>query len=576
MRHLTILAQDPSILVGGRILRERVAVPVENLAPGPWGHRVQILDYDASAERLYAPLDLPTYADDADGDPYTEVSDRELLRDPKFHAQNAYAIVMRTLGRFEFALGRRVSWGFGSHQIRVAPHAFSEANAFYSERDQCLLFGYFPARAGGTVFSCLSHDIVAHETTHALLDGIRNRFSDPSSPDQASFHEAFADVVALLSVFSLPRVVMAGLQLAEQRGTNSGVARSRNNPRTVARSALAVEQLRRNVLLGLADEMGQEMSDVRGQPLRRSATLTPSTKWVDDPAFAEPHRRGEILVAAMMNAFLGVWAERVEQLGDVGNKRVDLERAAEEGSASADYLLTMAIRALDYTPPVHLEFCDFLSALLTADRELRPDDSRYRFRDHLRASFASYGIRPATTTRTPEAGLWRMIEDDSYSYEHTHFDSLQHDPVEICRFLWENRQPLELCDGAYTRVASVRPCLRVGPDGFSLRETVAEYVQSLDLLASELASYGIAAPEGMPMDTPVQLSGGGTLVFDEFGRLKLNVHNRLLNADRQTRRLRHLWNFGAFDRGARALRYFSRIHRLRATDAPTTSAEEWL
>ena len=34
--------------------------------------------------------------------------------------------------QFERALGRRLSWSFGGHQIKVAPHAFAEANAFYS------------------------------------------------------------------------------------------------------------------------------------------------------------------------------------------------------------------------------------------------------------------------------------------------------------------------------------------------------------------------------------------------------------------------------------------------------------
>ena len=35
---------------------------------------------------------------------------------------------MRTLAHFEKALGRRVSWSFGGHQLKVAPHAFAEAN----------------------------------------------------------------------------------------------------------------------------------------------------------------------------------------------------------------------------------------------------------------------------------------------------------------------------------------------------------------------------------------------------------------------------------------------------------------
>src|SRR5262249_8804805 len=131
----------------------------------------------------------------------------KILGDPHFHAQNVYAIIMRTLARFEFALGRRASWGFGQHQLKVAPHAFADANAFYSEADEALGFGYFPGRDGNIVFSCLAHDVVVHETTHALVDGLRERFTDPSSPDQAAFHEGFADIVAILSVFSLPDVV---------------------------------------------------------------------------------------------------------------------------------------------------------------------------------------------------------------------------------------------------------------------------------------------------------------------------------------------------------------------------------
>ena len=124
--------------------------------------------------------------------------EQRLLADPNFHAQHTYAIVMRVLARFEFALGRRVKWGFHGHQLHIAPHAFCEANAFYSKEDRALYFGYFWNKKKEPVFTCLSHDIVAHETTHALLDGLRNRYSDPSGPDQAAFHEGFSDVVALL------------------------------------------------------------------------------------------------------------------------------------------------------------------------------------------------------------------------------------------------------------------------------------------------------------------------------------------------------------------------------------------
>src|SRR5688572_12807578 len=212
-RRMTIVAQDPAVTdEQGRIVTAQVDIPAERLAPGPCGYRVHVIDYDSSSRTLYQPAVLDPLPSDSDRPPLFEnPSNDVILGDPRFHAQNVYAIAMRILGRFEFALGRRVSWGFSSHQIKVAPHAFADANAFYSERDESLLFGYFPGSQGKPIFSCLSHDVVAHETTHALIDGLRGRFTDPSSPDQAAFHEGFADVVALLSVFALRDVVKAML-----------------------------------------------------------------------------------------------------------------------------------------------------------------------------------------------------------------------------------------------------------------------------------------------------------------------------------------------------------------------------
>ena len=139
--------------------------------------------------------------------------------------QNVYAIVMRTLARFEFALGRRVAWGCAGHQIHVAPHAFAEAERVLLARgSRHASSATSPGNDGKTVFTCLSHDVVAHETTHAILDGLRGRYLEPSSPDQAAFHEGFADIVALLSVFSLPDVVGAAARPAGRRRTDRSIA----------------------------------------------------------------------------------------------------------------------------------------------------------------------------------------------------------------------------------------------------------------------------------------------------------------------------------------------------------------
>jgi hypothetical protein len=573
---LTIIAKDPSVRVGGRILTARIDVPAEELLPGPRGYRVQVIDYDSSTGLLYPPLEYRTLADGSYNDPFDGEDDDTLLGDPGFHAQNVYAVVMRTLARFELALGRRVSWSFGGHQIQVAPHAFMEANAFYSHEDRALLFGYFPKpspakrspsgpRFPDMIFTALSHDVVAHETTHALLDGLRPRYKDPSSPDQAAFHEGFADVVALLSIFSLQDVVQQILDRAEGED-----ARTAADLRVISADQLTRERLGKSLLLALGKEIGQGLTG-RDVPLRQPTAKAPE-KGDENPELREPHDRGEVLVGAMMNGFLEIWHERIQELlGDRsgGTAKVDRRRVVEDGAVIADQLLTMAIRAIDYCPPTDLQFSDFLSALLTADRELRPDDARIGFRRILRENFGAYGITPTSKGDGTEPGVWEP-PDCVIRNERVHLDSLRHDRDEVFRFLWENRDALGLERDAYTRVLSVRPAVRVNPDdGFVLRETVAEYHQILNVIAAELKHLGIRKPKEMPADQQVTLYGGGALVFDEFGRLKFHIRNRLLNPQRQTDRLAALWAAGSFEsyqileREAHRENTFARMHLRR-------------
>ena len=571
-RPLRIIAQDPSIEFDGRILTATVDVRAEALAAGPWGHRVQVIDYDASTHTLYAPRPGEDHTD-KDGkflDPSVDATDHELLTDPRFHAQNVYAIVMRTLARFEQALGRRVPWGFNGHQLKVVPHAFADANAFYSRVDEALLFGYFPDANEEIVFSCLSHDVVAHETTHALLDGLRNRFTDPSSPDQAAFHEGFADIVALLSVFALPEVADKLLDLDATSGKKTKSGRP-----TVSKDRLTIDALR-NSMLGLAEQMGQAMSQVRGQALRRSANLEPNRKLLDSDEYREPHRRGEVLVAAVLHAFLRVWSSRLDTLGTVAANQLDRQRVAEEGADAADYLLTMAIRAIDYAPVVHMTFGDYLNALLTADYEIRPDDSRYGYRKHLRDSFDEFGIQPSFKKSKIEVGLWNAGHTEKLQYSRTHFEPMTRDADEVFWFVWENRIPLKVHEGAYGHVLSVRPSLRTAPDGLALKETVVEFLQQLQVNASELAGMKIKKPEEMPDSMPLSLHGGNTLVFDEYGRLKYNIHSDITDEKRQSARIQYLWDNGYYS-GDRDPRNFAELHLQRALDAENRNdlAERW-
>ena len=85
----------------------------------------------------------------------------------------------------------------------------------------------------------------------------------------------------------------------------------------------------------------------------------------------EPHDRGAILVAAMFTAFLTIYRDRTRDLFRIatggtglvppGDLHPDLvNRLAGEAAKAARHLLDMAIRALDYLPPVDMTYGDYL------------------------------------------------------------------------------------------------------------------------------------------------------------------------------------------------------------------------
>ena len=546
VRHLTILAQDPQVKLRRTILTTRVAIPGELLREGPTGHRVQVIDYDSSTDRLLAPKPV------ADGDAFAKNDPAELVKNPHFHAQNVYAIVMATLALFERALGRRVRWGFLGHQIKVVPHAFADANAYYSRDDEALMFGYFTGKRG-TVFTCLSHDIVAHETAHALLDGLRRNYLLPSSPQQAAFHEGFADIVAILSVLNHRDVVDAVFQHAGRK-QNAGAGL------IMKRSELTATRLRRTALLGLAEEMGSELKAIRGEALRRSAELPPSRRYLE--TLTDEHDLGEVLVAAVLNTFLHVWMKRLFPYDTAGVASLDRAHVVDEGATAAGHLLTMMIRSLDYCPPVDLHFGDFLSAVLTADTEMHPDDSRYGYRDVLIKVCGEYGISPAANAWGSKSGRW-LPPEHAMDYGGVSYDELRWDPEAAFRFIWQNLERLRLEPNAYTYVESVRPTVRTNGSGFVTRETVVEYVQILDIEAGELKEYGLEKPAGMRDWQRVRLNGGAALIFDDRGKLKLHVGSGV-TSKKQNARLAHLFESGHFDDRGSTEANLAHVHRMRA------------
>ena len=539
-------------------------VPWEPLAPGPVGEYLEVVDIDPPSGCAYEPVQLEDPRLLAqDGVPPSEGT-------PQFHQQMTYAVASLTIRNFERALGRRVLWRPGPSQdpenprddslfvqrLRIHPHALRERNAYYSPTRVALLFGYFAPPAdiegalpGPTVFTALSHDIIAHETTHAILDGMHRRFMEPTNPDVHAFHEAFADLVALFQHFTLTDVLRG--QIARTRGSIRG---------------------HENVLGQLAREFG--MSDGRSRALRDAIGVMVGDQWqprIPDPTeytrTTEPHERGAILVAAVFDAFMSIYERRSADLvrlatggsGILGEGELHPDlvgRLADEAAKSASHVLGMCIRALDYVPPVDITFGEYLRAILTADADLvRDDDLMYRVA--FLEAFRRRGIQPRDVrTLSVESLLWRAPEHDALqpsealqsqlgrlrvlASEHLYAEAVggtgvaRHDLFLLQRSMrrdlhgWLKQHLNESADGARDaaflglergtgddsvgsfEVHAVRFATRVGPDGDVMPQVL------VTLLQRRLVPVDPAQPDGPSM--PFE---GGCTVLVDLRRLRI-------------------------------------------------------
>lgn len=518
-RPLRIYTSDPSAsqLEGAITL---VKVSYEQLEPGPSGRLFDVDCRDAGTGQDYVRADLDS--------PYTLLGDgyQASPSDPRFHQQMVYAVCCNVYAAFRVALGRDVTWGFkracDAGRLRLRPHAFRGINACYDKEEGALCFGYEqmpdPVKdgrglAGEYVFSCLSHDVIAHELTHAILDGLRSNFSIPSGPDVPAFHEAIADLVAIFQRLSYRELV------------HGAIARSRGAPERAA------------ALVELARQIGRA-SGCRGA-LRKAIDSDRPCHYDET---LEAHALGSVLVAAVFDAFLVVYRRKAARylrlatngtgvLAD-GELPSDLTAIlADKVSELASQFQTLVIRAIDYCPPVDIRFGEFLRALVTADRDLVPDDP-WAYREALIDAFLQRNIVPRGVHNLSEpALLWRPPTMDHQPLDKLSFGQLRFEGDPACAAGAEELKRQASVLGEYVAqpdlaaefglvapdtpgfapggiglptVMSIRSARRVGPDGQIVFDLIAELVQSCrlrfkggDLLTVYGGSTVILGPEGI-------------------------------------------------------------------------------
>jgi hypothetical protein len=174
----------------------------------------------------------------------------------------------------------------------------------------------------------------------------------------------------------------------------------------------------------------------------------------------------------------------------------------------------MCIRALDYCPPVDITFGEYLRALITADRDLVPNDQRM-YRVAFVSGFRDRGIYPAEVKSLSVGSLvWeppplplknvdtllrRMSLDwDLTTNRRKAYDVSRDNARKVHAWLVDRRQvsDTELQALGFVRegremtiggvlgrlggieVHSVRPARRVGPDGQILSDLVVEITQT--------------------------------------------------------------------------------------------------
>jgi len=290
-------------------------------------------------ERPLSPKAMPFEVSGFIGNNYGELGTKQN------QAANVYATIANSLqNTLKF---RKLNKWPRTHNLKIVPRAGEMLNAYYDGKN--LKFFYqFDKKAKKVIYLADSVDIVAHELGHAVLDAMRPDFWSSQALEIWGFHEAFADITAVVTVMLQDEMIEYAL-----KETGGDLRKS-------------------NVISKLAEEVGDTIYNMTGgrggyKPgeMRNAINefkYTPPEKLPYDAPHdklgGECHSFGRLMLAAWYDIFVEI--QRQEKRG--GKKCLDAAITARD--VSYKYLM----KAVKMAPNSVRLYNGVAKAMLAVDR----------------------------------------------------------------------------------------------------------------------------------------------------------------------------------------------------------------
>jgi hypothetical protein len=303
-----------------------------------------------------------------------------------FDTVHTFAVVRETLTMFQRAraIGNQpaqIPWAWNllgpppppnTDPINVFPKAGDTMNAFYSRQQKALKFFFFtkpgdPPTAP-KIFTCRSLDIVAHETGHAVLDGLKPHWLDQAGPPQTgALHESFGDLTAIF------------LALSQLDQVEAVIAQTKANLHD------------KTFLSDLAEQFGLALGRPNGlRNADNNLTLSQVTN--------EVHDLSQVFTGAIYDVLADIFAFE---------KRTAVRDDAATLYDVGQYVFSLVVRAIIAAPAAAATFADIANKMLIIANS---DGKPVQYRNFIRNQFTLRGVVVAATPLTADHRQGAQLE----------------------------------------------------------------------------------------------------------------------------------------------------------------------